>query len=505
MNIFFRVDASLQMGSGHVMRCLTLADELRQKGAEITFICREHTGNMNTFVKDKGYPVVRLQAEEAEYIKTPEDVAHSAWLGVSWQQDAAETIIVLENHQCDWLIIDHYSIDRRWEQELRPYSGKIMVIDDLADRQHDCDLLLDQNLYQSMETRYENLIPVSCKKLLGPKYALLRPEFVNARKNLRQRNGHINRVLVSYGGVDPSNETEKALHALSDFGERKLNIDVVLGSGNLHKENIQKICAANAGFKCHGMIDNMAELMAKADLAIGAGGSTIWERCALGLPSFITVLAENQLELAEYCARQGLFFYLGKSTSVSSEKILDAIKVFAFSPENLQSYSTLGLATVDANGAQRVAGMLSPPQITIRRVVNDDCDSIYEWRNAEETRRYIFNDKQIPLEAHRNWFQSTLKNPDRVLLIGEIDNKPVGVLRYDFFGNEALISVYLVPGGQGKGIGSQLIRSGSQWIKVNYSNIKSINAEIFKENVSSLRAFESAGYKEHHAIYKEIL
>jgi UDP-2,4-diacetamido-2,4,6-trideoxy-beta-L-altropyranose hydrolase len=505
MRVVFRTDASSKIGSGHAMRCLTLAGELRQRGTDVMFVCREHSGNLIGLIEGKGYPVVRLPQADIEYVGSPDDVTHAAWLGVSWQQDADETITAVREMRPEWLIVDHYALDRRWEEQLRPYVEKIMVIDDLADRLHDCDLLLDQNLYQDMDKRYDLLVPESCQKLLGPKYALLRPEFAAARKNLRQRDGQIKRVLVFFGGVDPTNETEKALHALTGISERQFEVDVVVGNGNLHKEQIKDFCTAHNGFRYHCMIDNMAELMAAADLAVGAGGATTWERCSVGLPSLITVLAENQKELAEAGARQGLFFYLGKSASVSSKKILDAVTIFASAPESVHSYSEHGLALVDAKGTQRVAGILRPPEISIRRAVNDDCDRVYEWRNAEETRRYIFDDKSISLETHRSWFRKTLDNSDRVLLIGEINKKPIGVLRYDFSGNEALISVYLVPGVQGQGVGSQLIRCGSRWIRGNFPNIKSINAEIFKENIASLRAFESAGYKEHHAIYREIL
>lgn len=509
MIIAFRTDASLQIGTGHVMRCLTLADALQAAGAQCHFICREHPGNLIALIGQRGFAVSVLPAA-TEALSTDElavetQPEYAGWLGADWATDAAQTKAGVGETAVDWLIVDHYAIDTLWEQKLRPMCRRLMVIDDLADRQHDCDLLLDQNLYRSMETRYDNLVPESCQKLLGPKYALLRPEFAAARNNLRQRDGQIARLLIFYGGADLTNETEKALHALSAFTERHIDVDVVVGCANLHKEQIQEICSAHEGFHYHSMIDNMAELMSAADLAIGAGGATTWERCSVGLPTLITVLAENQRELAENGARQGLFFYMGQSTAVTSKKILDALNFFVSSPESMQSYAIHGLATVDAKGTQRVVGMLCPPQISIRRAGVEDCDPIYAWRNAEETRRYIFDDKPIPLETHRNWFHNTLKNPDRVLLIGEIDNRPAGVLRYDFSCNEALISVYLVPGGQGRGVGSQLIRCGSRWIKENFPNIKCINAEIFKENVASLCAFESAGYKEHHAIYKETL
>ena len=203
---------------------------------------------------------------------TSKDLAHAAWLGVPWQQDATETLAALGETQPAWLIVDHYALDLRWESILRPRVGKIMVIDDLADRPHDCELLLDQNLYQDMETRYDPLVPATCAKLLGPKYALLRPEFAQARKNLRQRDGQVMRILVFFGGVDPTNETAKAIHALASIADRQFAVDVVVGSGNPHKQQIENLCAEHEGFHYHCQVDNMAELMAAADLAIGAGG-----------------------------------------------------------------------------------------------------------------------------------------------------------------------------------------------------------------------------------------
>ena len=326
MNITFRTDSSLQIGSGHVMRCLTLADELRQRGADVMFVCREHPGNMIGLIEAKGYPVVRLAQAEAEYAEAPEDLAHAAWLGVSWQQDAAETIIAVKDAHPQWLIIDHYALDCRWELLLRPYVGEIMAIDDLADRPHDCDLLLDQNLCDGLDTRYDILLPKACHKLLGPKYVLLRPEFATSRKNLRQRDGQVKRVLVFFGGVDPTNETEKTLQALTGISDRQFDVDVVVGGGNLHKEQINKICAANDGFHYHCQVDNMAELMAAADLAIGAGGATTWERCALGLPSISVVIAKNQHDTTKAVAAVGATLCLGYCNKVMQEDIAEALR-----------------------------------------------------------------------------------------------------------------------------------------------------------------------------------
>jgi UDP-2,4-diacetamido-2,4,6-trideoxy-beta-L-altropyranose hydrolase len=505
MEVVIRADASVTMGSGHIMRCLTLADELQKRGAKVSFICRDHSGNLNSLLETKGFTVACL-AETADMLSAkPNAVSHACGLGVSWEEDASETIAVLGDKRPVWLIVDHYALDRRWEQKLRPHVGKIMVIDDLADRPHDCDLLLDQNFYHAMDTRYGDLVAQNCRKLLGPKYALLRPEFIAARQSQRQRDWRVGRILVFFGGVDPTNETGKVLRALANIAERQFEVDVVVGAGNPFKKQIQKLCLKNAGFHYHCQIDNMAELMVAADLAIGAGGSTTWERCALGLPALVVTVAENQRELAYCAADKGLIFHLGDSESVASKFIQDAVRIFCSVPATLRCCAEIGLTMVDAKGVQRVAGILVPPQVKVRQAQENDCDAVHSWRNAEETRKYIFDKKAIPMDAHRAWFRNTLSNPNRTLLIGEISGHPVGVLRYDFAGQEALISVYLVPGGQGQGVGTELIRCGSRWLKDNRPEIRLVNAEVMLVNVASLRAFEMAGYRQHHVTYQEVL
>ncbi|MDX9713881.1 MAG: UDP-2,4-diacetamido-2,4,6-trideoxy-beta-L-altropyranose hydrolase [Dissulfurispiraceae bacterium] len=354
MKVAFRADASIDIGTGHIMRCLTLADELRNRGAEINFICREHTGNLIDLIQGRGYLVVTLPLAESEYFLTPDDVAHADWLGDSWQQDAADTIAALGKVRTDWLIIDHYAIDHRWEEILRPHVSKIMVIDDLADRLHDCDLLLDQNLYMAMNTRYDNLVSGSCIKLLGPAYALLRPEFATARKKLRQRDGQIRRVLVFFGGVDPTNETEKALQALAGRSDRQYEVDVVVGISNPHKESIHKFCNSYDGFCYYCQVSNIAELMSTADLAIGATGATTWERCAMGLPALVTYVADNQKQIAESTDHAGVIICMGALSSVSQETYKHRFSAILSNSVIVRVMSEKAIQLVDCNGLLRV-------------------------------------------------------------------------------------------------------------------------------------------------------
>jgi len=278
VKIAFRVDASIQIGTGHVMRCLTLADQLRNQGAEVHFICRDLQGHMGEIIGRNGYSLHLLPAPRGDVLDIgkdePVEPAHASWLGTGWQQDAEETGNVLDGigGPVNWLIIDHYTLDNRWESTLRTMSERIMVIDDLADRHHECDLLLDQNLYENLEHRYDALVPMSCRKLLGPRYALLRPEFTEAREHLRDRDGTVRRILVFYGGSDPTNETAKALDAISYIGLFVVNIDVIVGMSNPNLELIKTRCGELANVTFHCQVDNIAELMAEADLAIAPDG-----------------------------------------------------------------------------------------------------------------------------------------------------------------------------------------------------------------------------------------
>lgn len=321
MKIAIRVDASSQIGTGHFMRCLTLADALKQRGAQIRFISRHMPRTMCDMLNVKGHEFVKLEGTDGK----TDELSHSHWLGTSQQKDAQDTIKALSDKTWDWLVVDHYALDIRWENALRGSTKKIMVIDDIADRRHDCDLLLDQNFYSDMENRYENLIPVQCIKLFGPKYALLRPEFRKSRENLRKRDGRVSRIFVFFGGSDPTNETAKALEAIRLLGRPDIAVDVVVGTANSHLDVIAAICDSMPNVRLHRQVDNMAELMATADLAVGAGGSTTWERCYLGLPTILFVLADNQQRAAEDLADVGAIVNLGASANVNAEHLSKAI------------------------------------------------------------------------------------------------------------------------------------------------------------------------------------
>lgn len=329
--ILFRVDSSFEMGTGHVMRCLTLANELKKNGAEVSFICRELPGNLGSYINKKGFHVWLLPVPKNE-MKSDPPFPYSSWLKVDWRTDAYETIQILrEVRSIDCLIIDHYSIDKKWEDMVKAYVEKIFVIDDLANRPHHCQILLDQNI-TAQKIKYSPLVPKNCDMLLGTSYALLRPEFRKAKQKLVEKDGKINKILVFFGGSDPTGETIKTLHVLHKEMFSNLHIDVVVGESNQNKEMIKKKCEKlpNVSFYCQ--VENMAELMSEADLSIGAGGSSTWERCYLGLPTIVIATAENQVEITEFVREKGAIFYLGVSENVTDSMITKAMEEIMVNP-----------------------------------------------------------------------------------------------------------------------------------------------------------------------------
>ncbi len=329
-SVVFRTDASLQIGIGHVMRCLTLADALKDKGVLCRFICREHKGHLIKLISERGYEVQRLSTNSDEStlelgINKVKDIepAHASWLGKKWGADAEETLNVLGDERIDWLIVDHYAIDSRWEYALRPACKHLMVIDDLADRLHVCDLLLDQNLGRK-PIDYNELVPYGCTLLVGPMFALLRPEFSALRDYSLSRRfePQLKRLLVTMGGVDQHNATCQVLETLKGCSlPDECEITVCMGPHAPWLSHVLEIADDMRWLiEVKVNVTDMAQLMADSDLAIGAAGGTSWERACLGLPTLLLVLADNQKGVAEALQNKGASIVIGEGTNTANLK-----------------------------------------------------------------------------------------------------------------------------------------------------------------------------------------
>lgn len=354
LRIAFRADASLQIGTGHVMRCLTLADALREKGGQCTFVCRSHVGHLLDLVAQRGHKALSL-SEPQENFNAPADPVHAAWLGTNWADDAEQTKLALAGQMVDWLVVDHYALDARWEQALRPQAKHIMTIDDLADRPHACDLLLDQNLGRSAQD-YGGLLKGNPTTLIGPLYALLRPEFAALRSQSlarRQSNPQLRRLLITMGGVDKDNATGQVLAALQSCNlPADLRVTVVMGPYAPWLSQVQaQATQMPRQTEVLVAVNNMAQLMAESDLAIGAAGGTAWECCSLGLPSLVLVLAKNQLPGAVALQKAGAAVAMESQQQITV--FMEPLQAAKFAKEVLTKLSKAAAAVTEGEGCQQ--------------------------------------------------------------------------------------------------------------------------------------------------------
>lgn len=319
MKVVIRADASAEIGSGHLMRCLTLAGELVKKEMQVTFLCHQLPQHLVRQILAGGHHLNRL--------KEP------------WPA-------VLPNDGTDLLIIDHYQAHHDWQQAMRHQAKQIMVIDDLAERRHGCDLLLNQNAHATIG-QYYHLVPRECTLLLGPEYALLRPEFYHLAAQNKARNT-LQRILVAVGGTDPHHLTE---HILQGLDGSPWEIDVVMGTSSPRQRVVESLCRKHQGrWTLHIQTQHMAQLMLTADLAIGAGGSSHWERCLLGLPALVVTVAENQVASTRLLHQQGACRWLGDADKLEAGAIRNAVDELAHSPQHLQQMSRTATEIVPGGG-----------------------------------------------------------------------------------------------------------------------------------------------------------
>jgi UDP-2,4-diacetamido-2,4,6-trideoxy-beta-L-altropyranose hydrolase len=483
VHVIFRTDSSLEIGSGHIRRCLALATALATKGASCTFIARALPGNTNELVRRAGHTLIELQG-----------------IAANQEADAAESLAAIAPlSPAALLVVDHYDLDQTWESRLRSAARRCAVIDDLANRAHDCDALIDVTGGEARAERYALLVPADALLLLGPRYALLRPEFRSARGAAGLRT-HVHRVLISFGAIDAGNHSAAAWRAVRRACAGDVGIDIVLGGNAPHRATLATAIQSHRNTRLHVDAPDMARLMTDADLAIGAGGTTSWERACLGLPAIVTMIADNQRD------NIGVLELAGVARSVLpgsgyEERLVEAITKLQSAPDQLAGMSAAASRLVDGRGAQRLANVLARPDASLRPARPDDSRRVWQWRNDPHIRSFSNNPTPISWEEHGAWFEAALARPHQSLLIGEADHVPVGVLRFDVEGDEATVSLYLTPDGRGRGLGPELLLRGSEWLRSNRPTVHRIKARIQPSNEASIAAFTAARYRRMGDLY----
>ena len=469
------------------MRCLTLADTLKSRGISCRFLCREHEGHMADEIGQRGHAVTLLPTPEAE--------RRDSWLGVDWQFDATQCRHLVQQVMPRWLIVDHYGLDSRWETEFADLGTRIVVLDDLADRPHVAALLLDQT-YGRDTADYDGLVPLDCKILCGPHFAILRPEFPRLREKAlgRRRSGECNRLLLSMGGYDANNATGRIIDFLIAHPDLPLtHLDVVLGSKAPWLKAVdERLKAVSFATKLHVDTLQMPELIMTADLCVGAAGTSSWERCALGLPTITAILADNQITVAQNLAAAGAITNLG-SLDAGFEERLNDIFVKALEPVTLQKMAQAAAVITDGNGTSRMTDAIQAIALNVRPAAMADAADVWQWRFESGAARY-YRQSQVPsLQQHLDWFSRALADPCRMMLIIEEEDGPVGHIRFDCTGdNEAEVGICLALRARGRNLSVPALVAAIDTARGH--GIKTVLAEVHRDNTASLALFRRAGF-----------
>ena len=475
MRIVIRVDAASAIGRGHVMRCLSLADGLRKWDNQAVFVCRELPGDLIGLLRSREY------------------VVHTFCEG----DDAQQTLRILSQlGTVDVLIVDHYGLDHHWEKKIRSVVSRLMVFDDLANRPHDGEILLDAS-FGRRSCDYQNLVPASCRLLLGPSYALLSAAYAKLRYSTlarRKKTTTVGRVLVSMGGTDPNNATGLVLDALSQV-KTVLSVDVVVSSEWKYFTAIkEKIGRLHHDIQLHRDVTNLAELMSLADLAIGAGGVTSYERCSLGLPTILLAIADNQQHNAHMLHHQKAVKFLGFADAVAPEVIANAIDDLIAHPLEWQCMSVAAANVCDSYGVNRVVCelLLEDDALTLRPATFDDSDTMLKWQQDPSTRQFARNTKISTRHQHEQWLKQRLANPDCLFNMIFLNDRPVGVLRFDRIKNkDNVFEVSILVGQEHRQKG--IARAALELSRKLYPNLV-FYAWVHKDNKASHHLFQATGY-----------
>lgn len=506
----YRADASLEIGTGHIMRCLALARQMQRRDVRPVFVCRHLPSALEAVLSEAGVEVLRLPERASVPIEGAGDL-YAAWLGVTQQQDAEDAIAVL-GERCsasgppERVIVDHYGLDAAWETRVAKALGStVFVIDDLSNRPHDCAALVDTTFGKTTDD-YQSLVPSDCQCLVGAQYALLRPEFSQLREGvLSDRdadyagNVPISRVLIAMGGADKDNATRRCLEALSHIvGAVDFEVDVLVGGAYPHLDALKRE-ADQFPFPVHvhHNVNDVTGLLSRADLALGAAGSSTWERCCLGVPTVNVVLAENQMTIARNLADADAISPLNDFWSQTPEGICDAALQPLFdSVGERKKLSDASREICDGRGIDRVMRVMLPRhaiggRVALKSATSADIDTVFKWQVHPDTRRFARNPKAPEYDGHVSWMSARLEKENAPFYLAWIGEKPVGMVRLDPAPSGAAeVSILVSPEYFSHGIGRVMLKL----LDERHRNVP-ILAHVKDDNTSSVALFRSAGYR----------
>lgn len=485
--VAIRVDASAVIGTGHLKRCLSLAQALAEAGAGIRFVCRRLDAVAAQVLTTAEFPVRWLPPAEACFKPGVGNPPHAAWAGVPQAQDAEETVRALAGWHADWVIIDHYAFDARWHRAVRDALGcRLLVIDDTADRALDADALLDHNWALDHRAKYAGRLRREPVWLTGPRFALLSAAYRHAPRHAFHDT--VRSIGIFMGGTDPDGATARALSACRAAGFAG-PVEVVSTSANPQLPALREACQRDEHTTLTLDQPDLAAFFARHDLQVGAGGGATWERCCIGAPTAALVLVANQSAVVPGLAS------LGAVRAADEATLTRVLRELIGDPAARQSLAERAAALVDGRGAQRVALALLGDQLRLRSATADDARLLHRWRNHPAVRAVSASQSPIDLGTHQCWLQGVLAERARWLFVAQVGELPVGSIRFDQLDNGHLeVSLYTDPELQGLGLGRRLLAAGEQGMLSLHPEGFTVDAQVLPGNIASQRLFQAAGY-----------
>lgn len=487
MKVGIRVDASAQIGTGHVRRSLSLAQALRELGAEVRFVTRDLGIDSEAIIAAQGFDgTVTLPAPAGKFTPDPA-IPHNAWAEVTDQQDVAETAAALRDFAPDWTVLDSYAFDARWHEGVRAALGcKIAQIDDVPDRSSAPDLLIDHTHARDHRAKYGDRL-VGCAKILGgPRYGLLGPAFAEAKRY--EFRDEVRSIGIFMGGIDGGNHAALVLDALGDVGFGGA-VEIVATSANPNLVALRKRVAQRPDATLSLDLPDLAKFFARHDLQIGAGGGATWERCCIGVPTLLVVVAPNQNTVAPALAAEGAVAFAAEP---SRESIAAELRSLLPDADRRRTLAERARELVDGLGATRVALAMLAPTLSVRPATAADAPIMFDWRNDESTRAVSLESGAIEWDSHIAWLDRVLDASSHRLFVGEIGARPVGVIRFDFSDSDrGEVSLYLDPSLHGLGLGPPLLLAGED-----AAGIQTIDATVIEINRASQILFTRCGYEQ---------
>jgi len=498
MRIAIRVDASREIGTGHLRRCLSIAEALTALGAEVRFVIRRLDEVAQAASGASPFPVDWLPAPDGDQATVEADAwSHLHWAGIDPSADAAQTVEALLAWSPALVIVDHYAFDARWHDQVREGLGcRMMAIDDLGDRALAVDVLLDANLADHAQ-KYAGRLAARTHVLGGPRFATLGDVYKSQPPCAFSP--IVRSIGVFMGGTDPGGASALALLACREAGFAG-PMEVVSTSANPHLPDLRTACEADGGVTLTLDLPDLAAFYARHDLQIGGGGTANYERCRMGAPGVAITLAANQLAVVPRLAERGALRAARLEGGPdwpgleNAPRLADAVRALIADPDARRQLSEKGRALVDGRGSERIALCLLASTLTVRKATLDDGARLHAWRDHPETRAVSGNGAPISLDGHMSWLTRKLDNAGCRLFVAEIGGTAVGSIRFDRQLNEAWeVSLYLDPDLTGLGLGRYLLQAGERAMQLEAGDV-AFTATVMPGNQTSARLFTNAGY-----------